>query len=187
MSEMIKINTEDLVKYDTQLKPFNLVSENDSILKKLILHFDFDNVPCDPNLFASRLVETCKSHHGYGLSANQCGFEYNVFVMGAADEYVAFFNPMILEFSKEQDHAIEGCLSFPFLGLRISRPRHIVVEYQDFNGKKHHTPLSGLSARYFQHQFDLLNGILYTTRAKPLALQQGLKKRNKLLQNLRIK
>jgi peptide deformylase len=189
MSDMIKFNTEDAIKLDV-VKPqitkiFDLVPENDPILRQEIPEFDFDNPPVNPTDFASALVETCKSHKGYGLSANQCGFRHRVFVMGTGDDYVAFFNPKIISTSGEV-HMAEGCLSFPFLGLHITRPAIVDVEYQDFNGVVRTTKFSGVSARCFQHELDHLNGIVYTYKVKPMALQSGLKKRNKLLKMMKV-
>ena len=183
MSDIIKFNTEDAVKLDV-VKPqitkiYDLVPENDPILKEVLPEFDFDNPPVNPTDFASALVETCKSHKGYGLSANQCGFKHRVFVMGSGDDYVAFFNPKIISSSGEL-HMAEGCLSFPFLGLHITRAAIVNVEYQDFNGVVRTSSFSGVSARVFQHELDHLNGICYTEKVKPMALQSGMKKRNKL-------
>ena len=191
MSDLITFNTEDALKptglIPQQVPIFDLVSEEHSILREVMPEFDFDKPPVNPNQFASSLVETCKMHHGYGLSANQCGFKYRVFVMGAEDNYVAFFNPSIVLKSKAEVHMVEGCLSFPFLGLRITRPEEISVTYQDFNGEWKQTTLIGISARAFQHELDHLNGIVYTDKAKPLALQQVMKKRNKILKKIRLK
>ena len=190
MSEIISFNTEELVKRPAtpaqSIPTFKLVSEEHPILKKIMPEFDFQNPPVNPNEFASSLVETCKLNKGYGLSANQCNFEYRVFVMGAGDDYVAHFNPKVVSSSSES-HMVEGCLSFPLLGLSITRPAVIDVEYQDFNGEKKTATYSGISARCFLHELDHMNGIVYTSRAKPLALQQGMKKRHKLMKSLRIK
>ena len=181
--EIIKFNTEDLVKPIEAPKPppetFQLVPETHPILSQVLPEFDFTNPPVDPNKFASTLVETCKANHGIGLSANQCGFAYRVFVMGAGDEYVAFFNPKITKATGEA-HMVEGCLSFPFLALRITRPEMIEVEYQDFVGEKKTATFNGISARCFQHELDHMNGIVYTSKCKPLALKIGMKKRMKL-------
>ena len=191
MSDLITFNTEDALQpkgiVPQKVPIFDLVSEEHSILREVMPEFDFDKPPVNPNQFASSLVETCKMHHGYGLSANQCGFKYRVFVMGAEDNYVAFFNPEIINISKEESHIVEGCLSFPLLGLRITRPSKIGVRYQDFNGEWKGTTLDGISARCFQHELDHMNGIVYTDKAKPLALQQGMKKRNKILKKIRLK
>ena len=191
MSETIKFNTDEIVKQGTEApKPqvplFRLVTEDHPILKEVMPEFDFEKPPVNPNEFASSLVETCKAHKGYGLSANQCGFKYRVFVMGAEDNYVAFFNPKVLK-TYDEKHMVEGCLSFPFLGLNITRPATVDVEYQDFNGEPKTATFTGISARCFLHELDHMNGIVYTSRAKPIALQQGIKKRNKLMKKIGLK
>jgi peptide deformylase len=191
MSDVIKINTEDAVKNINttiqQKKVFQLVSENHPILRQTIPEFDFSNPPVNPSEFASTLVETCKLHRGIGLSANQCGFSHRVFVMGSDDNFVAFFNPELINVSKEEVHMVEGCLSFPFLALRITRPAEIGVRYQDFNGEWKGITLSGISARCFQHELDHMNGVVYTSKVKPLALQSGIQKRNKIMKKLRLR
>jgi len=114
------------------------------------------------------------------LSASQCGFKHRVFVMGSNEEYVAFFNPKIVSTSGKV-HMAEGCLSFPFLGLHITRPAEVEVEYQDYNGDTKKQKFTGISARCVLHELDHQDGIVYTQRVKPMALQSGIKKRNKLM------
>jgi len=184
------MSTENIVLYDTEeaakVKPtaspvetFDLVPPDHSALYKVLPEFDFENAPINANSFASALVETCKKHNGIGLSANQCGFEYRVFVMGAGEEYVAYFNPKVLS-TRGEKHMEEGCLSFPFLNLNITRPEQVEIEYQDFTGVKHTKTFTGISARCFLHELDHMNGIVYTSRVKPLALQFGLKRLDKI-------
>jgi peptide deformylase len=186
--DIIVINTEKETQVvEQKAEIFQLVHEEHPLLKQALLEFDFEKPPVDPVKFASSLVETCKLHHGLGLSANQCGFPYRVFVMGSEDNFVAFFNPEIINISKQEVHMIEGCLSFPFLGLRITRPAEIGVRYQDYTGEWKGTTLSGISARCFQHELDHMNGVVYTQRVKPMALQSGMQKRNKILKRLKLK
>ena len=186
--DVIRINTDawaqDLTK-PTQIEQvkidiFPLVPETHPALKKNLPQFDFSNPPVDPAAFASSLVETCKKHNGLGLSANQCGYEYRVFVMGSGDNYVAFFNPEITWKSEDTSKMEEGCLSFLDLFLSVERPNTIKVNYQDFTGEKKTAQFTGLTARCFQHELDHMNGMVYTHHAKPLALQMAIKKRNKL-------
>jgi peptide deformylase len=183
-NEYFVFDTNDAVKGKIETKKlttFNLVDENDPILNQKLVDFDFLNPPYNANEFASSLVETCKLHKGLGLSANQCGFKYRVFVMGdPLGDYVAFFNPRIIEQSENMAHMSEGCLSFPQLFLNITRPETISVEYQDFTGEKKTATFTGLSARVFLHEYDHMEGITFTKKAKPLALQSGIKKREKL-------
>jgi peptide deformylase len=182
--DILVFNTEDSLKTVTpkqQVPIFNLVPETDPILKEVLPEFDFKNPPVNPAEFASSLVESCIKYNGYGLSANQCGFKYRVFVMGAGENYVAHFNPKVVaEYGTV--HMAEGCLSFPLLALSITRPAAIDVEYQDFNGEIKKAHYTGISARCFLHELDHMNGIVYTNRAKPMALQQGMKKRGKIHQ-----
>lgn len=190
MSDIITFNTETSVKSKPVLEKkaiFNLVADNDPILREVMPEFNFDNPPVNPNSFASTLVETCKFFKGFGLSANQCGFRHRVFVMGCDDEYVAFFNPKVINQSTENITIDEGCLSFPFLTLKISRPKEIFVEYQDYNGNIKNTKFVGISARCFLHELDHMNGIVYTSKTKPMALQFGMKKRNKLIKKMKLK
>ena len=183
MSEVITFDTESALttgNYIQSIDILSLVDEDDPILRRVTPDFDFNNPIVDPNKFASQLVETCKIKGGFGLASPQVGMSVRVFVMGAGDEYVAMFNPSILESSKEESLVAEGCLSFPMLALKISRPKKIKVEYYDYSGNRHESEFDGLTAHVFQHELDHLNGICYTDRAKPMSLKMGLKKRGKI-------
>ena len=181
MSDIFKIDTGDLGK--TQITPevgtYELVPDNHPALREVMPEFKFDGTN-DANSIASRLVETAKKHNGIGLSANQCGLRYRVFVMGAGDNYIACFNPKVISLDEETSHMPEGCLSFPLLQLNITRPKSVVAEYQDWNGEVHTQTFTGLTARVFLHELDHMNGIVYTDIVKPLALQSGLKKMQKI-------
>lgn len=186
---VITINTDDQVKTGLGIrdqKIYSLVPETDPILKEVMPEWDFKNPPEDAVKLASNLVDTCIYHRGYGLSANQCGLRYRVFVMGAGNEYVAFFNPKLLSTEGEK-HMTEGCLSFPFLGLSITRPEVVKVEYQTYTGEVKVATFGGISARCFLHELDHMNGIVYTTKVKPLALQMGIQKRKKLMKKYNVK
>ena len=168
-------DTKQALETKKELTTFKLIDPTSPELRKQLPEFNFVKPPVDPDEFASTLVETCKKNKGLGLSANQCGFEHRVFVMGSGEDYIACFNPKIIS-TKEEAHMPEGCLSFPLLELRITRPKTIEVEYQDWTGKVHNTTFDGLTSRIFQHELDHLNGIVYTDRVKPLALKSGMKK-----------
>ena len=170
----------DLPAIRKQIEIFPLVPEIHPALKSRLPEFDFSNPPVDPSEFASSLVETCKKYNGIGLSANQCGYNYRVFVMGSGEEYVAFFNPKIISVSEETTKMEEGCLSYMDLFLNIERPSTIEVEYQDFTGVTKTAKFAGITARCFQHELDHMNGVVYTMHVKPLAMQMAMKKRSKL-------
>jgi peptide deformylase len=189
VNDVFVYDTEDSVKQSKVVdQPKNilpLVHESHPALRQVLADFDFKNPPVNPTELASALVDTCMQHHGIGLSANQCGFPYRVFVMGGGEEFVAFFNPKVIA-TRGEAHMTEGCLSFPFLGLKITRAEEVDVEYQDFNGITRTATYIGVSARCFLHELDHMNGMLYTDKAKPLALEYGLKKRHKTLKKLRL-
>jgi peptide deformylase len=188
---MNTIEDDNILKIDTnpyktspainvEIETFELIEDTHPALHTYLQDFDFENPPVDPMKFASSLVETCKKHRGLGLSANQCGFYHRVFVMGQDDNYVAFFNPVLLSYSPSTIKMEEGCLSFRDLFLNIERPEQISVQYQDYTGAVKTATFSGLTARCFQHELDHMHGICYTNRIKPLALQMAHKKKQKL-------
>ena len=187
-SDVISFDTSKALEIKTE-KPKNiipLVPEYHPVLKEVMPEFNFSNPPVNPNELASALVDTCIENKGYGLSANQCGLKFRVFVMGAGDEYVAFFNPKLLA-TRGEIHMEEACLSFPLLNLFVTRAAEIDVEYQDFNGLVKKATFNGISARCWLHELDHMNGIVYTDVVKPLALQQGYKRRMKTLGKLGYK
>ena len=106
-------------------------------------------------------------HKGVGLSANQIGIEERVFVMMIdidAQETITCFNPRIIKESKDEVVMEEGCLSYPELFLDVVRPSEIVVKYEDEDKKIHKLNLVGLSARVFLHEYDHMEGIVFTQR-----------------------
>lgn len=189
-NETLVINTNDpdgTKAYIEKVLTFRLISEYDPKLKICTPHFDFDNPPTDPNAFASSLVETCKLNKGIGLASPQCGYSYRVFVMGTGDEYVAFYNPVIIKSSEEKEISKEGCLSYQYLYISINRPTSITVSYQDYMGNFHENDLVGLAARCFQHELDHLNGITFVDIAGSVSLMRAKKKREKLMKHNPIK
>lgn len=183
--DLIRIDTEAWKKeslpiQQIQIPLFELVKGDHQALRTVLPTFDFSNPPVEPNAFASSLVETCKKYRALGLSANQCGFEHRVFVMGGEDQYVAFFNPRITTYSEDFLEMEEGCLSFMDLFLKVKRPTEVFVEYEDYTGVTKTAHYTGLTARVFQHELDHMNGIVYHSHVKPLALQMANKKRTKI-------
>ena len=185
MSDVITFNTEEIAKPIAQPKPQTFSLRYGGPVEQTP-EFDFGMNGKYANEFASTLVETCKAHNGLSLSGPQCGFPHRVFVMGVDDEYVAFFNPKIVSISKTHIKLPENSLTVPFLELKIKRPLSVELEYQDFNGEKHHKFFGGLSARIAQQQVDNLDGIAFYTLAKPLALEMAIKKQRKIMKSCGI-
>ena len=116
----------------------------------------------------SRILRENMIHYGgIGLSANQIGIGERVFVMilnMETEETITCFNPRIIKRYKDDVWCEEGCLSFPDEIINIQRPNRIVVKYEDEDKKDHKIKLEGLAARVFLHEFDHLEGIVFTER-----------------------
>lgn len=122
---------------------------------------------------------------GLGLSANQVGLSYRVFVFGNAEQRYALFNPIVIGVSKEQSTMQEGCLSFPGFMLTLERPAEVVVEYQDVQGTVQRTSFKNIAARVVLHEYDHMEGLNFTHHASNFKLRwelNKLKKKNKKLQ-----
>ena len=85
-------------------------------------------------------------------------------------------NPVITESGTETSDYKEGCLSFPGLYLKVSRPAHIKVRFQAVNGEFIEQEFDGLTATVIQHEVDHLNGICYTDLVSPITLDREKRK-----------
>ena len=162
-----------------------LVKDSDPILSQQMPVFDFDNPPTDPIQLAYDLVESMRHHNGLGLSANQIGLPYRVFSMQAVPAIVCF-NPKVVDASSEEIVLEEGCLSFPGLGIKIKRSRHIKVRYTEPNGEIVTRKFTGMAARCFLHELDHMNGTKYIDRASFVQKELALKRQKKLAKLKRI-
>ena len=116
---------------------------------------------------AKILVENMHHYGGIGLSANQIGMYVRAFAMIKDLEYnevIVCFNPRIIKKYNDDVWCEEGCLSFPDEIINIQRPNRIVVKYEDEDKKDHKIKLDGLAARVFLHEYDHLQGIVFTER-----------------------
>ena len=127
--------------------------------------------PCSKDLdrheISSILKENMFHYEGIGLSANQIGISERVFVMMLnieTEETITCFNPRIIKRYEDDVWCEEGCLSFPDEFINVDRPDKIVVKYEDEDKKEHKIKLSGMAARVFLHEFDHLEGIVFTQR-----------------------
>ena len=127
--------------------------------------------PCSKDLDRpemSRILRKIMIHYGgVGLSANQIGIGERVFIMMLnmeTEETITCFNPRIIKRYDDNVWCEEGCLSFPDEIINVERPDRIVVKYEDEDKKDHKIKLSGMAARVFLHEFDHLEGIVFTER-----------------------
>ena len=101
---------------------------------------------------------------GIGLAAPQLGISLSFFVMDDGERKRTVINPEIKSFGKEEITFEEGCLSVPEIYADIVRPREISVKYTNELGEIVEENLTDQTARIFQHEFDHLEGILFTDK-----------------------
>jgi peptide deformylase len=131
------------------------------------------------------MFKTMRRFGGIGLSANQVGLPFNMFVLGDHPELesglkMACFNPMIVSTSEEEILMKEGCLTFPFLFLSIKRPRKCVVKYTDEKGDLKEGQLDGMISRIFQHEMEHMLGINFTDKVSKFKLDMAKNKAQKM-------
>ena len=132
------------------------------------------------------MYDTMVKYGGLGLSCNQVGLPYRMFVMGGhpkiEDGKVRYiFNPLVNDVSEETIVFKESCLSFPFLFLSIKRPKWVSVKYTDQNNEEVEETLHSMSARIFQHENEHMNGYLFTDLVSKFKLDRAKKAQKKLI------
>ena len=163
-----------------------LIKHPDPILDKSLPDFDFQNPIMDPKDLEEQMIGLMDQENGVGLAANQVGVEARVFVMKTENlqgVYTPFalFNPKIIVTDPEDELGEEGCLSFPGLFFKVTRPSHVVTEFFDRDGNQCIIRFDGTDARCFLHELDHLNGICFTSKISKTKLEFALKKQRKLL------
>jgi len=162
----------------------NLIKYPDQRLQQTVKDFDFNSL--DAKKIEHEMIQTMQTEMGIGLSANQVGLDAKIFVMQPhnlpkINAPFAVINPVIEQATTELVLMEEGCLSFPKLHLKISRPHTITVKYIDSRQKECIMILSEINARIFLHEFDHLYGINFIDRVSKLKLEMAFKKQQKLL------
>lgn len=124
-----------------------------------------DDELCDA---VGQMFEIMYASAGIGLAANQVALPYRLFVVNIegrpdAGEELVFVNPVL---SRPRGVAVqeEGCLSLPGVRMDVRRPERIVVEAWSLEGEPIRMDLDGLLARVVQHEYDHLEGRLFTDR-----------------------
>ena len=160
-----------------------IVAYGDPVLRKECVEINADY----PNLkeLIINMKETMYNASGVGLAAPQIGKAIRLFLIDASpfaeDEDLdesdretlkmfnkVFINAQILEEEGEEWAFNEGCLSIPDVRQDVYRLPKVTIEYQDENFKKHTEVLDGLAARVFQHEYDHIEGILFTDKLSTL-------------------
>lgn len=124
------------------------------------------------------MFETMHEANGVGLAAPQIGKSIRLFIVDASpfgedepelkDFQQVFVNPEIVEEEGEEWNFNEGCLSIPHIREDISRKPKIRIRYQDEKFDTYEEDFEGLAARIIQHEYDHVEGVLFTDYLNPL-------------------
>lgn len=160
-----------------------IVKHPDPILREKLPPFDFENPPEDPVNLEAEMLALMWDNNGIGLSANQVGKRFRMFVMGYKDGDVkggqAFFNPEVVANTDLVLDLPEGCLSFPGIYVSIKRPKAIKVRWQNNKGEWQEGEFSGYDCKCFLHELDHLEGITFQDRVSQLKWALAVKKTQK--------
>jgi peptide deformylase len=160
-----------------------IVAYGDPVLRKKGKDINEDYPKLDELI--ENMFETMYGARGIGLAAPQIGHDIRLFIIDATpfedDEELSedeqqfvstfkkiFINPKILEEQGEEWAFNEGCLSIPEVNEDVFRQPKITLEYLDENFVKHVATFQGIVARIIQHEYDHIEGILFTDKLSPL-------------------
>ena len=170
-----------------------IVAYGDPILKQRAKEINSSSK--DFEILLKNMWETMYAANGVGLAAPQVGKSLRLFIVDGSPFSVeasltedeknelkgfkkVFINPIILQKSDDLENFNEGCLSIPDVRGDVTRPTTIKIKYQNQYFKEITEHISGLPSRIVQHEYDHLEGILFTDKLS--ALKKKLLK-NKLL------
>lgn len=149
------------------------------VLRQVATNIDADYP--DLQQLIDNMYETLTATDGVGLAAPQIGLSIRLFVVDAtsfADEEPqlatfrkVFINAQIVERKGVTDYFNEGCLSIPGIHEDVQRPTVIRIQYQDQHFAPHDETFDGVAARIIQHEYDHLDGILFTDRVSAIRKQ----------------
>jgi len=119
------------------------------------------------------MIATLKDANGLGLAAPQVGVSKRIFItdlssLELTESMRVFINPEIIDTSGEVILE-EGCLSFPGLYQKITRPEEIKIKALDVEGHEFELNVSGMLARAILHEYDHLEGVLFIDHLSSLS------------------
>ena len=123
------------------------------------------------HLLLDDMRDTLTKSQGIGLAAVQIGILRRVVVINFGDGFIELINPEIIEESEEDNTFSEGCLSLPGISENVIRPASITIRYMDENFTEHTETYDGFAARIIQHEYDHLEGHVFTDRISPIRRQ----------------
>ncbi|CAN5454594.1 peptide deformylase [soil metagenome] len=158
---------------------YPIVAYGDPVLRKKAIAI----TPDHPKLtdIVENMFETMYKSLGVGLAAPQIGLSIRLFVVDTSpfkedDEHAdgfkrIFINAEIIEQEGTKWKFNEGCLSIPGIREDVERKPTITLKYQDLNFETHIEQFNGMKARVIQHEYDHLEGVLFTDHLTPLKKQ----------------
>ena len=159
-----------------------------------VLRKEAEDIAADyPELkeLVQNMFETNERADGVGLAAPQIGLPIRVVIVDLtplaedmpeyADFKRAYINGYIVEEEGETILMDEGCLSLPGIHEKVPRAEKVRIQYVDENFVEHDEWVDGFLARVIQHEFDHLEGKVFTDRISPLRRQMNKAKFNALL------
>ncbi|NJO90403.1 MAG: peptide deformylase [Chloroflexia bacterium] len=157
--------------------PISIIGSNVLRQKAKEINKDYPNL----KQLIDDMWETMYVSDGVGLAAPQIGKSIRVLVIDAspmaeedpvlADFKKVLINAEITELSEDTELMVEGCLSIPGINEEVKRSNKIKIEYYDENFEFHQEEYEGFAARVIQHEYDHLDGILFTDRVSPIRKQ----------------
>lgn len=158
------------------------------ILRKETEEIDAD-YPKFKELLAN-MYETMYAAKGMGLAAPQIGLNIRLFLIDtdqlddkeANETYIkgAFINPIIIEEAGKKWDYEEGCLSIPFIRGKVTRQPQVRIEYYNEKFELQEKVFTGITARVIQHEYDHIEGVLFTDLLKPIKKRLVKKKLEKI-------
>ena len=153
-----------------------IIAYGDPVLKKVaeVITQEYDQL----TTLIENMFETMYAANGVGLAAPQIGLPIRLFVIDATPFFEdktkitglkkVFINASISDEKGEKWIFNEGCLSIPDVREDVSRHPDIFISYYDENWNFHEESFNGLLARVIQHEYDHIEGKLFTDRINPL-------------------
>jgi len=175
------------------MKELKLIPPNDPRVQSAIAPFTDELLKEEGFKDRQELVDcmflVMKKFGGIGLTCNQVGLPFNMFVAGGHEGIekgmaFAMFNPMIVSVGEEKIRMKEGCLTYPFMFIDIERPRKCVIKYEDKNGDTKEVHLDGIMSRICQHEYDHIIGRNFTENVSKLKLDMAKKKAMKQIKRM---
>lgn len=172
-----------------------IIAYGDSVLRKKCTNIDKNHTDLDKLI--ANMRETMENAQGVGLAAPQINKAIRLFIVDtrpfAEDDELSdeernllagfnkvFINAQIINEEGDEWSFNEGCLSIPNIREDVKRKDTITIEYLDENFKPHKETLNGLAARVVQHEYDHIEGILFTDKLSSLKKKLVKKKLEKI-------